>query len=192
MKETSRSKRPAVVFLHSTHKCKEWLRPLLEVAVLLDFLGCVNLSWIINIRLMGIVTFIFQAYASRGYIAVAIDSRYHGERASSLTTYRDVCPWHCDFVLPTHRLLWLIGIMSSNYVNNPCLAKESALFHEEVTLWLSCLSIFLETHAFLFLPFVGLWIAGTCIIMEKGRHYAIHIWYGKPLLASPSLLSPVP
>ncbi|GLT53426.1 hypothetical protein SLA2020_266960 [Shorea laevis] len=42
-----------------TNKCKEWLRPLLE------------------------------AYASRGYIAIAIDSRYHGERASSKTTYRD-------------------------------------------------------------------------------------------------------
>ncbi|KAI3872465.1 hypothetical protein MKX03_023205 [Papaver bracteatum] len=52
-------KRPAIVFLHSTNKCKEWLRPLLE------------------------------AYASRGYIAVAIDSRYHGERAKNMTTYKD-------------------------------------------------------------------------------------------------------
>ncbi|KAI4377656.1 hypothetical protein MLD38_015248 [Melastoma candidum] len=59
MKDDSRQKRPCVVFLHSTHKCKEWLRPLLE------------------------------AYASRGYITVAVDSRYHGERAHSLTTYRD-------------------------------------------------------------------------------------------------------
>lgn len=33
---------------------------------------------------------LFQAYASRGYIAIAVDSRYHGERASSMTTYRDV------------------------------------------------------------------------------------------------------
>lgn len=31
-----------------------------------------------------------QAYASRGYISVAIDSRYHGERASHKTTYIDV------------------------------------------------------------------------------------------------------
>jgi hypothetical protein len=31
-----------------------------------------------------------QAYASRGYISVAIDSRYHGERASNKTTYIDV------------------------------------------------------------------------------------------------------
>ncbi|KAF8400814.1 hypothetical protein HHK36_014116 [Tetracentron sinense] len=61
MKESEHRRRPAIVFLHSTNKCKEWLRPLLE------------------------------AYASRGYIAVAIDSRYHGERASNITTYRDVC-----------------------------------------------------------------------------------------------------
>ncbi|KAE8056594.1 hypothetical protein FH972_013350 [Carpinus fangiana] len=59
MKENNHQRKPAVVFLHSTHKCKEWLRPLLE------------------------------AYASRGYIAIAIDSRYHGERASSKTTYQD-------------------------------------------------------------------------------------------------------
>lgn len=29
--ESSNQKRPAVVFLHSTNKNKEWLRPLLEV-----------------------------------------------------------------------------------------------------------------------------------------------------------------
>ncbi|KAG0512954.1 hypothetical protein BDA96_10G059600 [Sorghum bicolor] len=52
-------RKPAIVFLHSSYKCKEWLRPLLE------------------------------AYASRGYICVAIDSRYHGERASNETTYID-------------------------------------------------------------------------------------------------------
>lgn len=57
--ECKSKKRPAIVFLHSTNKCKEWLRPLLE------------------------------AYASRGYIAIAIDSRYHGERAKTMTTYRD-------------------------------------------------------------------------------------------------------
>lgn len=72
MKETSGLKRPAIIFLHSTHKCKEWLRPLLE------------------------------AYASRGYIAVAIDSRYHGERASNLTTYRDalVSSWKKGDTMP--------------------------------------------------------------------------------------------
>ncbi|KAM3282301.1 hypothetical protein P3S67_025946 [Capsicum chacoense] len=59
MKEREKKRRPTTVFLHSTNKCKEWLRPLLE------------------------------RYASRGYIAVATDSRYHGERATSMTTYRD-------------------------------------------------------------------------------------------------------
>lgn len=72
MKEKSDQKRPAVVFLHSTHKCKEWLRPLLE------------------------------AYASRGYIAIAIDSRYHGERASNITTYQDalVSSWKKGDTMP--------------------------------------------------------------------------------------------
>lgn len=42
----------------------------------------------------------FQAYASRGYIAVAIDSRYHGERASNMTTYKDVCTGSLFFVCP--------------------------------------------------------------------------------------------
>ncbi|XP_065851379.1 uncharacterized protein [Euphorbia lathyris] len=68
LKDT-KERRPAVVFLHSTNKCKEWLRPLLE------------------------------AYASRGYIAIAIDSRYHGERATTKTTYRDalISSWKkCD------------------------------------------------------------------------------------------------
>ncbi|XP_019234518.1 PREDICTED: uncharacterized protein LOC109214988 [Nicotiana attenuata] len=59
MKESEKKRRPTIVFLHGTNKCKEWLRPLLE------------------------------GYASRGYMAVAIDSRYHGERATSMTTYRD-------------------------------------------------------------------------------------------------------
>ncbi|KAI6681549.1 hypothetical protein NL676_035430 [Syzygium grande] len=72
MKEDIVRKRPAIVFLHSTRKCKEWLRPLLE------------------------------AYASRGYIAVAVDSRYHGERASSLTTYTDalISSWKKGDTMP--------------------------------------------------------------------------------------------
>ncbi|CAA3009740.1 hydrolase isoform X1 [Olea europaea subsp. europaea] len=72
MKESCKKRRPAIVFLHSTNKCKEWLRPLLE------------------------------AYASRDYIAIAIDSRYHGERASSLTTYRDalVSSWKKGNTMP--------------------------------------------------------------------------------------------
>ncbi|KAK8348897.1 hypothetical protein V6Z11_A06G108700 [Gossypium hirsutum] len=59
LKDSKQKRRPAVVFLHSTNKNKEWVRPLLE------------------------------AYASREYISIAIDSRYHGERAHNLTTYRD-------------------------------------------------------------------------------------------------------
>ncbi|MCL7032475.1 hypothetical protein MKW94_027179, partial [Papaver nudicaule] len=59
LKETENERRPAIVFLHATRRCKEWERPKLE------------------------------AYASRGYVAVAIDARYHGEQASSLTTYDD-------------------------------------------------------------------------------------------------------
>ncbi|CAK9150131.1 unnamed protein product [Ilex paraguariensis] len=72
MKESNQLRRPAVVFLHSTHKCKEWLRPLLE------------------------------AYASRGYVAVAIDSRYHGERSRGMTTYRDalVLSWEKGDTMP--------------------------------------------------------------------------------------------
>ncbi|KAK6273969.1 hypothetical protein POUND7_011052 [Theobroma cacao] len=72
MKESNQQKRPAVVFLHSTHKCKEWLRPLLE------------------------------GYSSRGYVAIGVDSRYHGERASSLTTYRDalVSSWKNGDTMP--------------------------------------------------------------------------------------------
>ncbi|XP_048227972.1 putative esterase YitV isoform X1 [Ricinus communis] len=72
MKHDSKEKRPAVVFLHSTNKCKEWLRPLLE------------------------------AYASRGYVAIAIDSRYHGERATNKSTYRDalISAWKKGDTMP--------------------------------------------------------------------------------------------
>ncbi|KAJ4842970.1 hypothetical protein Tsubulata_017440 [Turnera subulata] len=72
LKDGKETRRPAVVFLHSTNKCKEWLRPLLE------------------------------AYASRGYVAVAIDSRYHGERAKTKTTYDDalVSAWKKGDTMP--------------------------------------------------------------------------------------------
>lgn len=67
-----KQRKPAVVFLHSTNKCKEWLRPLLE------------------------------AYASRGYVAIAIDSRYHGEHATTKTTYRDalISSWKNGDTMP--------------------------------------------------------------------------------------------
>ncbi|CAI9298732.1 unnamed protein product [Lactuca saligna] len=62
MKERTQSKRPVVVYLHPTNANIEHLRPLLE------------------------------DYASRGYIAIAIDSRYHGERAKMKQT-----------IFPSHR-----------------------------------------------------------------------------------------
>lgn len=42
----------------------------------------------------------FQAYASRGYVAVAIDSRYHGERANSTTAYKDVIKYESILYFP--------------------------------------------------------------------------------------------
>ncbi|CAD5175113.1 unnamed protein product [Musa acuminata subsp. malaccensis] len=72
LKDTIPQRKPAVVLLHSSYKCKEWLQPLLE------------------------------AYASRGYVAVAIDSRYHGERANSTTAYKDalVSSWKNGDTMP--------------------------------------------------------------------------------------------
>ena len=89
MKDSRQQKRPAIVFLHSTNKCKEWLRPLLEVSVsfAIGFCGYHKLLEVDN----AMYSCFFQAYASRGYVAIAIDSRYHGERAKNKTTYYDVC-----------------------------------------------------------------------------------------------------
>ncbi|KAK4274289.1 hypothetical protein QN277_017535 [Acacia crassicarpa] len=72
LKENTHQRSPAVVFLHSTNKCKEFLRPLLK------------------------------EYASRGYIAIAIDSRFHGERASNPNTYRDalISAWKTGETMP--------------------------------------------------------------------------------------------
>ncbi|RZC15629.1 hypothetical protein D0Y65_009120 [Glycine soja] len=73
LKESDKQrKRPAVVFLHSTNKYKEAVRPLLK------------------------------AYASRGYIAISVDSRYHGERATSATAYRDalISAWKTGETMP--------------------------------------------------------------------------------------------
>ncbi|CAK8568827.1 unnamed protein product [Lathyrus sativus] len=59
LKDCDSKLRPAVVFNHGSDTSKEYMRPLLE------------------------------AYASRGYIAIAVDSRYHGERAKSANTYQE-------------------------------------------------------------------------------------------------------
>ncbi|XP_010520645.1 PREDICTED: uncharacterized protein LOC104799704 [Tarenaya hassleriana] len=72
LKESTEERRPAVVFMHSTNSNKEWLRPWLE------------------------------AYASRGYIAIGLDSRYHGERANCKTAYRDalISSWKKGDTMP--------------------------------------------------------------------------------------------
>ncbi|KAG0462675.1 hypothetical protein HPP92_021151 [Vanilla planifolia] len=72
LKQSTKTKRPVVVFIHSSYKCKEWLYPLLE------------------------------AYASRGYISIAIDSGYHGERASNATTYQEalISSWKKGDTMP--------------------------------------------------------------------------------------------
>lgn len=72
LKETTGERRPAVVFMHGTNANKEWLRPWLE------------------------------AYASRGYIAIGLDSRYHGERANCKTAYRDalISSWKNGDTMP--------------------------------------------------------------------------------------------
>ncbi|XP_078169619.1 alpha/beta-Hydrolases superfamily protein isoform X3 [Carex rostrata] len=72
LKDETHKRKPAIVFLHASYASKEWLRPLLE------------------------------AYASRGYISIAIDSRYHGERAHTNTTYIDalVSAWRKGDTMP--------------------------------------------------------------------------------------------
>lgn len=58
-------RRPVVVFLHSTGRSKEMMLPHM------------------------------QAFAQRGYLTAAIDARYHGERATSETSYQEalVAAW---------------------------------------------------------------------------------------------------
>uniref|UniRef100_A0A1J3DH95 Putative hydrolase YtaP n=1 Tax=Noccaea caerulescens TaxID=107243 RepID=A0A1J3DH95_NOCCA len=72
LKESSEERRPAIVFMHGTNTNKEWLRPWLE------------------------------AYASRGYVAIGLDSRYHGERANCKTAYRDalISSWRNGKTMP--------------------------------------------------------------------------------------------
>ncbi|XP_010493832.1 PREDICTED: uncharacterized protein LOC104771051 [Camelina sativa] len=73
LKKTSEQRRPAIVFMHGTNTNKEWLRPWLE------------------------------AYASRGYVAIGLDSRYHGERAYNCkTAYNDalISSWKNGNTMP--------------------------------------------------------------------------------------------
>ncbi|XP_010454912.1 PREDICTED: uncharacterized protein LOC104736596 isoform X1 [Camelina sativa] len=73
LKKSSEERRPAIVFMHGTNTNKEWLRPWLE------------------------------AYASRGYVAIGLDSRYHGERAYICkTAYNDalISSWKNGNTMP--------------------------------------------------------------------------------------------
>lgn len=91
LKESSEERRPAIVFMHGTNTNKEWLRPWLEVNYTFDFSIFKSIGSIIHILLLIILNFILiKAYASRGYVAIGLDSRYHGERADCKTAYRDV------------------------------------------------------------------------------------------------------
>lgn len=63
--------------------------------------------------------FTLQAFAARGYVAVAIDCRYHGERAASLNSYNEVSPAELRIVLnPLVSRLCLLHL-SSPYQCNP-------------------------------------------------------------------------
>ncbi|KAJ7520932.1 hypothetical protein O6H91_19G030200 [Diphasiastrum complanatum] len=63
---------PAIVILHSSYKSKECLRALLK------------------------------NYATRGYVAIGVDSRHHGQRAASKTAYSDalVSAWKNSKEMP--------------------------------------------------------------------------------------------
>lgn len=53
----SEERRPAIVFLHSTHKNKEWLRPLLEVVNQIVFFLSFSVYWFHLIEKTMIVVF---------------------------------------------------------------------------------------------------------------------------------------
>ena len=54
----------------------------------LNLYFCFLLYWKLKERLW--FALLCKAYASRGYVAIGLDSRFHGERADSKTAYRDV------------------------------------------------------------------------------------------------------
>ncbi|KAK7352857.1 hypothetical protein VNO80_18287 [Phaseolus coccineus] len=85
LKESEKQrKRPAVVFLHSLNKDKESLRPLLK------------------------------AYASRGYIAISMDTAHHGERALCTDAFRDalIFSWHVAKTLPLYETVWDLMVLA--------------------------------------------------------------------------------
>ncbi|KAM3218504.1 hypothetical protein P3L10_023034 [Capsicum annuum] len=137
MKEIEKKRRPTIVFLHSTHKCEEWLRPLLE------------------------------GYASRGYIIVAIDSRYHGERATSIT-YRDalVSSWKNGDTMPFifDTIILLRGKMSTHEDRNHW--RVSWRFDSELGMhaWFAA---FVDTHYSVVVPIVGVQVFGWAVEHDK-------------------------
>ncbi|KAK8465547.1 hypothetical protein PHAVU_009G107301 [Phaseolus vulgaris] len=77
-------KRPAVVFLHGINKDKESLRPLLK------------------------------AYASRGYVAISVDTSHHGERAVTTDSFKDalIFSWRLATTLPLYETVWDLKVLA--------------------------------------------------------------------------------
>lgn len=76
LKDDSYQRRPAIVFLHSSFKYKEWLRQLIEVAISLHCqLSALHLLSLFFVFHQSIIWTwnVWQAYASRGYICIAVD-----------------------------------------------------------------------------------------------------------------------
>ena len=74
--------------MHASDPNKEWLRAFLEVKKKNIFTYTFAFFYIESWK--NVFALLCKAYASRGYVAIGLDSRYHGERADSKTAYRDV------------------------------------------------------------------------------------------------------
>ena len=77
------------MFMHGSDSNKEWLRPFLEVKKNKSILTYTFAFFYIE-SWKNVFALLCKAYASRGYVAIGLDSRFHGERADSKTAYRDV------------------------------------------------------------------------------------------------------
>uniref|UniRef100_J3MBJ5 Peptidase S9 prolyl oligopeptidase catalytic domain-containing protein n=2 Tax=Oryza brachyantha TaxID=4533 RepID=J3MBJ5_ORYBR len=130
LNDTAPKRKPVIVFLHSSYKCKEWLCPLLE------------------------------AYASRGYISVAIDSRYHGERASNNTTYIDALKsaWRNGDTMPfifdtVWDLIKLADHLSEREDVDPCRIGITGESLGGMHAWFSA---FVDTRYSVIVPIIGI------------------------------------
>ncbi|KAM3378751.1 putative esterase YitV [Capsicum galapagoense] len=141
MKEIEKKRRPTIVFLHSMHKCEEWLRPLLE------------------------------GYASRGYIAVAINSRYHGERATSMTTYRDalVSSWKNGDTMPfIFDTVWdLIKLADYLTEREDVDSSKIGITGESLGGMHAWFAAFVDTHYSVVVPIVGVQGFGWAVEHDK-------------------------